>query len=176
MIKYNVDWVNFFLFCFPLLRNRCSSAMVIWLPFHSNDWCLWTSYWVIVTEFERARHISCTSPQLSRSSCHHRDRKLEHFLTIILERKCLFLTETWHLWNRVYEEVLSVCYVVRNLGQNMEQPYELRCSAILKKEKPTLISIELDLIGQLWPEYNLDTLEVTCLHFSWTASLWSMVE
>lgn len=71
------------------------------------------------------------------------------FLTIILEGECLFLAETWALWSKVYEEFLTACYVVRNLGQNMEQAYGIRRSAIFKEENPTLISIELDPTGWL---------------------------
>lgn len=136
--------------------------MVKWLLLHSSDWCLWA---YVVTEFEKARHISCTSPQLSASSCHHRDRKLEDFVTIILEGKCLFVAETWPLRSRVYEEFLIVYYVARNLAQNMEYPYWVRWLAIIKKKKPPLISIQLGHTGQLWPEYNLGTLAITIFMF-----------
>ena len=39
----------------------------------------------------------------------------------------------------------------------MEQLYVVRWSAILKKEKPTLITTEVDPAGQLWLGYNLAT-------------------
>ena len=121
---------------------------------------------MLVIEFERANHILCTSPQLSPSSCHHRDRKCKGFLTIIWEGKCLFLAETWPLQGRVCEEFLTVCHVVKNLRQNMEQLYGVRWSAILKKEKPTSITIEVDPTGQLWPGGNLATFACLLSHFS----------
>lgn len=89
---------------------------------------------MVVTEFERARHISCTGPQRSPSSCRHRDRKLEDLLAIILEGKCLFLAECRPLWSRVHEEFLTVCCVLEDLGQNMGQPNGVGWSAILTKE------------------------------------------
>lgn len=113
---------------------------------------------------------------MSPSNCHHRDRKLEDFLTIVLEEKCLFVAETWTLWSRVYKEFLIVYYVARNLAQNMEHPYGVRWLTIIKKKKPILISIQLGHTGQLWPEYNFGTLEVTYLHVLWLASLWCVVE
>lgn len=127
-----------------------------------------SSCWVLVTEFERARHISCTSPQLSPSICHHRDRNLKTSYNHL--RREMSIAETWPLRRRVYEEFLTTYYVVWNLGQNMEQRYGVRGSAILKKEKPTLIIIELDPTNQLWPGYNLATLEVTYLHVLWPLS------
>lgn len=81
---------------------------------------------MVVTEFERARHVSCTNPHLSLSSCHRNDRKLKDFLIIILEGKCLFLVEILPFWSTVYEEFLTVCYVGRDFAQKMDQAYGVR--------------------------------------------------
>lgn len=149
--------------------------MVQWLLLHSNNWCLWA-------------HVECLLQNLKGQGIFrvpvlnylHQSVTIETEIlrlpTIIWEEKCLFLAETWPLRRRVYKEFLTTYYVVWNLGQNMEQLYGVRGSAILKKEKPTLIIIELDPTNQLWPGYNLATLEVTYLHVLWPDSLWSVVE
>lgn len=135
-----------------------------------------SSCWVLVTEFERARHISCTSPQLSPSVCYHRDRNLKTSYNPFEKRNVYFWLRLGLSGVEFNEEFLPAYYVVWNLGQNMEQLYGVRGSAILKKEKPTFIIIELDPTNQLWPGYNLATLEVTYLRVLWPDSLWSVVE
>ena len=56
----------------------------------------------------------------------------------------------------------------------MEQLYVVRWSAILKKEKPTLITSEVDPAGQLWLGYNLATFSSVKFSLSVVSdSLWA---